>query len=223
MPEVMDWDAAYRNEVFGGPPPWNIGEPQPAIAELIRLGKLRSEVLDAGCGVGDTSFELAAQGYSVVGIDVTSTAINAAIKAAEERGLTNAMFVQGDITAALEGDDGRFATILDCTLFHSLPVEARDGYLRAVHRAAAPEAAMYMLVFTTEALPADSPCPIPNLVTQDELRDAVSKYWQIDEIRPAFVHVQLPDIPDLPPHSYEVDEKGRVKLPAFLLIAHKAG
>lgn len=223
MPEVMDWDAAYRNEVFGGPPPWNIGEPQPAIAELIRLGKLRSEMLDAGCGVGDTSIELAAQGYSVVGIDVTATAINAAIKAAEERGLTNATFVQGDITAALEGDDGRFATILDCTLFHSLPVEARDGYLRAVHRAAAPDAAMYMLVFTTEALPADSPCPIPNLVTQDELRDAVSKYWQIDEIRPAFVHVQLPDIPDLPPHHYEVDEKGRVKLPAFLLIAHKAG
>jgi 2-polyprenyl-3-methyl-5-hydroxy-6-metoxy-1,4-benzoquinol methylase len=62
MPEVMDWDAAYRNEVFGGPPPWNIGEPQPAIAELIRLGKLRSEMLDAGCGVGDTSIELAAQG-----------------------------------------------------------------------------------------------------------------------------------------------------------------
>ena len=178
-------------------------------------------MLDAGCGIGDASLELAAHGYTVVGIDVTATAIKAAIKAAEERGLTNVTFVQGDITS-LDGYDGRFATILDCTLFHSLPVEARDDYLRAVHRAAAPGAAMYMLVFTTDALPADSPFPVPNLVTQDELRHAVSKYWQIDEIRPAFAHVQLPPIPDLPPHPFEVDEKGRAKLPAFLLAAHKA-
>lgn len=218
----MDWDAAYRNEVFGGPPPWNVSEPQPEFAELIRQGKLRSEVLDAGCGVGDTALELAAHGYSVVGVDVAGTAINAAINAAEGRGLTNATFVQGDITSALEGDEGRFATILDCTLFHSLPVEARDGYLRAVHRAAAPGASMYMLVFTTDALPADSPCPIPNLVTQEEVRDAVSKYWQIDEIRPAYVHVKLPDIPNLPPNPSGFDEKGRAKLPALMITAHKA-
>jgi SAM-dependent methyltransferase len=223
MSEVMDWDAAYRNEVFGGPPPWNVDEPQPEVAELIRLGKLRSEVLDAGCGVGDTAIELAAQGYSVVGIDVASTAIDAAVQAAEERGLSNATFVQGDIVAALEDFEGRFATILDCTLFHSLPVETRDDYLRAAHRAAAAGAEMYMLVFTTDALPADSPCPIPNLVTRDELRDAVAKYWQIDEIRSAFVHVQLPDIPNLPPHPYGVDDKGRAMLPAFLLVAHKDG
>jgi hypothetical protein len=32
----MDWDSAYRQEggVFDGPPPWNIGEPQPEITEL---------------------------------------------------------------------------------------------------------------------------------------------------------------------------------------------
>ncbi len=222
MSEVMDWDAAYRDEVFAGPPPWNIDEPQPEIAELIRQGKFRSEVLDAGCGVGDASMELAAQGYTVVGVDVTPTAIAAAAEAAKERGLTETTFVQADITS-LAGYDGRFETILDCTLFHSLPVEARDAYLRSMYHVAAPGAAMYMLVFTTDALPADSPFPVPNLVTKDELRDAVSKYWQIDEIRPAFVHVKLPPIPDLPPLPYEVDEKGRAKLPAFLLTAHKAG
>ena len=222
MPEeVMDWDAAYRNDIFAGPPPWNIGEPQPEVAELIRLGKLRSEVLDAGCGIGDASLELAAQGYTVVGIDLTATAIKAATKAAEERGLTNVTFVQGDITA-LDGYDGRFATILDCTLFHSLPVETRDDYLRWAHNAAASGAALHMLVFTTDALSPDSPFPVPNLVTRDELRDAVSKYWQIDEIRPAFVHVQLPPLPPDLPVPFEFDEKGRAKLPALMLTAHKA-
>src|ERR1700722_8140949 len=33
--EVMDWDSAYRQEAgFDGPPPWNIGEPQPELAAL---------------------------------------------------------------------------------------------------------------------------------------------------------------------------------------------
>ena len=40
--DVMDWDSAYRQEAgFAGPPPWNIGEPQPELAAII--GKLRSE------------------------------------------------------------------------------------------------------------------------------------------------------------------------------------
>jgi ubiquinone/menaquinone biosynthesis C-methylase UbiE len=224
MPEVMDWDAAYRNEVFAGPPPWNIGEPQPEIAELIRQGKFDGEILEAGCGIGDAALELAAQGCTVVGIDLTPTAIAAAQRAATDRGLTTVTFVQADVTS-LSGYDGRFDAVLDCTLFHSLPVEHRDDYLRCVHQAAAPQARLYMLVFTTDALPADSPFPVPNLVTRDELAAAVSKYWQIEDIRPAFVHVQLPPLPDtvdMPPLPYELDEKGRAKLPAFLLTAYKA-
>ncbi len=52
--DVMDWDSAYRQEgAFEGPPPWNIGEPQPELAELIAAGKIRSDVLDAGCGYAD--------------------------------------------------------------------------------------------------------------------------------------------------------------------------
>jgi SAM-dependent methyltransferase len=221
--EVMDWDGAYREQgVFQGPPPWNIGEPQPELVELIRAGKIRSDVLDAGCGVAECSLALAAQGYTVVGIDLTPTAIAEATRAATERGLRTATFVQGDITS-FTGYDGRFNTIIDSTLFHSLPVEARDDYLRSVHRAAAPGASLFVLVFTTEAFPADTPFPIPNLVTEDELREAVSKYWEIDEIRPAFVHANLPQIPEMPRHDYEVDDKGRQKMPAFLLTAHKAG
>jgi SAM-dependent methyltransferase len=115
MSEILDWDSVYRERgVFEGPPPWSIGEPQPEIAELIRAGKFRGDVLDAGCGVAEASLELAAQGYTVVGIDGTPTAIAAATTAAAERGLTTATFVQADITS-FTGYDGRFSTILDST------------------------------------------------------------------------------------------------------------
>lgn len=47
--------------------PRNIGEPQPAIADLITAGQTTSPVLDAGCGVGQTAVELAGQDHQVMG------------------------------------------------------------------------------------------------------------------------------------------------------------
>jgi SAM-dependent methyltransferase len=211
--DVMDWDSAYRQQgAFEGPPPWNIGEPQPELAALIAAGKVRSDVLDAGCGYAELSLALATDGYTVVGIDLTPTAVAAANKAAQERNLATASFVQADITS-LTGYDGRFSTIIDSTLFHSLPIEGRDGYLR-----------YFVLVFAKGAFPAELET-VPNEVDEDELRDAVSKYWEIDEIRPAAIHANLPKMPEMPgmdlPHP--IDEKGRVKFPAYLLTAHKSG
>ncbi len=223
MTEDMDWDSVYREQgVFEGPPPWNIGEPQPEIAALIDAGRFRSDVLDAGCGVAEASLALAAQGHTVVGIDLTPTAVAAATKAAQDRGLSDrATFVQGDITS-FSGYDDRFATILDSTLFHSLPVEARDDYLRSIHRAAAPGASYFVLVFTADVFPTDTDLPLPKGVTEDELREAVSKYWDVDEIRPAYIHANMPDVPGIPLANFERDEKGRQKMPAFFLKAHKA-
>ena len=219
----MNWEGAYKQEgVFPGPPPWNIGEPQPELAALIRSGAVRSDVLDAGCGHAELSLALAAQGHTVVGIDVARTAIAAATKAAQERGLTTVTFVCDDITS-FTGFDDRFATIIDSTLFHSLPVEGRDGYLRSIHRAAAPGARYYALVFAKGAFPAELETK-PNEVDEDELRSAVSKYFEIDEIRPARIHSHKPESPDMPAGvmPFDLDEKGRVKMPAYLLTAHKA-
>jgi SAM-dependent methyltransferase len=223
--EGMDWDSAYREQgEFEGPPPWNIGEPQPELAALMAAGKFHSDVLDAGCGFAELSLALAAEGYTVVGIDLTPTAIAAATKAAEERGLSTASFVQADITA-FTGYDERFSTVVDSTLFHSLPVEGRDGYLSSIYRAAASGAGYYVLVFAKGAFPAEWETK-PNEVDEDELRAAVSKYWEIDEIRPACIHANIPPVAEseqgaFPQHDR--DQTGRMKLPAYLLTAHKPG
>jgi SAM-dependent methyltransferase len=221
--EVMDWDSVYREDAgFEGPPPWNIGEPQPELAELIAAGKVRSEVLDAGCGYAELSLALAAQDYTVVGIELTPTAVAAAKHAAQERNLPNATFFQDDIST-FTGFDGRFNTIIDSTLFHSIPVESRDGYQQSAFRSAAPGAVYYILVFAKGAFPAELETK-PNEVSEDELRAVVGKYWEIDEIRPAFIHANTPPLaPDsgivFPPHDR--DDKGRLKFPAFLVTAHK--
>lgn len=214
---MMNWEDAYRGEGgFDGPPPWNIGEPQPELAVFIPAA--RGEVLDAGCGHAELALALAAAGHDVVGVDLAPTAVAAASRAASDRGLTNATFVCADITA-FAGYDGRFGTIFDCTLFHSLPVEGREGYLRAIHRAAAPGAGYYVLVFARGAFPPDLDTK-PNEVSEHELRDAVSAYFEVEQIRPAWIHVNAPEGMPLPPDAPR-DDKGRPMLPAYLLVAQK--
>ncbi|MCV7444443.1 class I SAM-dependent methyltransferase [Mycobacterium paraense] len=218
MTELMDWDDAYMQDgIFGGLPPWGIGRPQPQIADFVRHGGFRGDVLDAGCGYGDTSLVLAALGYTVVGIDRSAVAIAQAAEEGRRRRLCNATFQSADITT-LSGYDSRFSTIVDSALFHALPVTRRDDYLDSIRRAAAPGASLYILTFTQDAFPEDPGYPIPNLVTRNELGEAVSRHWRVDDIRPAFIHAHAPRARS--GYKFDLDADGLEKLPAFLLTAH---
>src|SRR3954452_830881 len=223
QPQEM-FESAYRGEAEefeGQKPPWSIGEPQPEIAALIEAGKVHGDVLDAGCGEAATAIALAEQGFTTVGLDQSATAIELARAEAAKRGLTNATFDVADISA-FTGYDGRFGTIIDSTLFHSMPVELRDGYQQSIVRAAAPGAAYFVLVFDAAGMPADSPV---NAVTQDELRDVVSKYWEIDDIRPARIHAYVPEavaasLTGFGGSSVREEPNGRKSMSAWLLEAH---
>jgi 2-heptyl-1-hydroxyquinolin-4(1H)-one methyltransferase len=201
-------------------PPWSIGEPQPALAALIDAGKFHGDVLDVGCGEAAIDLHLAERGFTTVGLDLSPTAIELAKAEAAKRGLTNASFEVADISD-FGGHDGRFGTIVDSTLFHSIPVEAREGYQQSIVRAAAPGASYIVLVFDRAGMP-DGPA---NPVTEAELRDIVSKYWTIDEITPARIHAVFPaGFEEFFPVTDVRDEpKGRKSVPAFLLTAHLPG
>src|SRR6476660_2854784 len=186
------FENAYKGEAtelgLGTKPPWSIGEPQPEIAALIAQGKFHGDVLDVGCGEAAVDLYLAERGFTTVGLDLSPTAIDLARAEAAKRGLTNATFEVADISD-FGGYDGRFTTIVDSTLFHSMPVELREGYKRSIVAAAAPGASYFVLVFDKAGMP-DGPA---NPVTEDELREVVSKYWTIDEIRPARIHGVFPE------------------------------
>ncbi|HEY9302771.1 MAG TPA: class I SAM-dependent methyltransferase [Mycobacterium sp.] len=217
----FDFDPAYRGEAAqfgtGVRPPWSLGEPQPELAALIDQGKIKGDVLDAGCGEAALSLHLAALGHNTVGLDASPTAIELAKAEAAKRGLTNASFEVADISS-FTGYDGRFDTIVDSTLFHSMPVELRDGYQRSIVRAAAPGASYFVLVFDRAGMP-DGPA---NPVTEDELRQVVSKYWVIDDVRPARIHANFPEgaLADFPFVDLRDEGDGRTSVPAWLLSAH---
>ena len=218
------FESAYKGEAeemgAGVKPPWSSGEPQPELAVLIEQGKFHGDVLDAGCGEAAISLHLAERGFTTVGLDQSPTAIELAKAEAANRGLANASFDVADISN-FGGYDGRFGTIVDSTLFHSMPVELRDGYQQSIVRAAAPGASYFVLVFDKAGMP-DGPA---NPVTEDELRAVVSKYWTIDEVRPARIHGVFPEgFEDFfPVTDVRKEANGRHSVPAFLLTAHLPG
>ena len=219
-PQEFEFDSAYRGEAaelgLGARPPWSIDEPQPELAALIDEGKIHGDVLDVGCGEAAVSLRLAELGYTTVGLDLSPTAIDLARAAAAKRGLDNVTFEVADISS-FTGYDGRFSTIVDSTLFHSIPVESRDGYQRSIVRAAAPGASYFVLVFDRAGMP-NGPA---NPVTEDELRDVVSTYWTIDEIRPARIHANVPDgVTAMPDVELRDEPNGRKSIRAWLLTAH---
>ncbi|MBS1693961.1 MAG: class I SAM-dependent methyltransferase [Actinobacteria bacterium] len=219
------FESAYRGEApqFEGiRPPWSIGEPQPEIAALIEQGRIHGEVLDAGCGEAAVSLHLAERGFTTVGLDQSPTAIELARAEAARRGLRTASFAVADISA-FTGYDGRFGTIVDSTLFHSMPVEAREGYQESIVRAAAPGASYFVLVFDRAGMPEGGPV---NAVSEPELREIVSRYWVIDEIRPARIHANVPesftDFEGFAGMDLRDEAAGRKSIGAWLLSAHLA-
>src|SRR4051812_13294877 len=154
------WDASYRD----GSPPWDIGEPQPAIVRLASEGAFAGAVLDAGCGTGENALHVASLGLRVLGVDVAETAVSIAREKAERRRL-DADFV---VTDALRLDRlGRaFETVLDCGLFHAFDRDERRDYVAGLASVTSRGGHLYVLCFSDVEPDASGPHP----VGQEELR-----------------------------------------------------
>ncbi|GAB5905944.1 class I SAM-dependent methyltransferase [Mycobacteroides chelonae] len=220
---AVDWDELYRGEAVYAPgdPGWNIGEMQPEIAALHRQGRFESPILDSGCGVGLTSLKLAGHGYQVVGLDLSGSAIDKAQRAAAQLGL-DAIFNTADLTADT-GYHNYFNTVIDGLVFHCLPDELRESYVRSLARALRPGGKFFALVFATEAFPPDAEFG-PRPFTEQQLHSIVGRHLVIDEIRRARAWV---NVPSQLPEGFEyrgvtIGSDGRAQLPAWLVSAHRS-
>jgi SAM-dependent methyltransferase len=125
---------------------WDIGETQPVIRQLVALGAVRGDVLDAGCGTGWHSIEFARAGCTVTGVDVAPTAIDRARRNARKAGVA-VDFVLGDVTE-LDGYEGRFDTVVDAKCYDNLTgTQDRHRYASALHCATKPGARLFMFGF----------------------------------------------------------------------------
>lgn len=174
------WDASYQRDE---PAPWDTGQPQPAIARLAASGVLVGPVLDAGCGTGENALLIASLGLPVLGVDVAETALAAARQKAAARGIV-AEFALAD-AFTLDRLGRRFATVLDCGLFHTFDAEERPRYVASLASVTEPGGTVYILCFGDEG---DETGPHP--VSRDNLRAAfgAGDGWTVAAIEPERVH-----------------------------------
>jgi len=176
------WDASYHS----GPPPWDIGRPQPAIARLASEGGFAGAVLDAGCGTGEHALLVASLGFSVLGVDVAETALSIARKKAHDRGIS-VEFAAAD-AFHLERLGRKFQSVLDCGLFHTFNGDERPGYVASLASVTGHGATLYVLCFSDQG-PATGPHPI----SQEELKAAFnpSSGWHLAAIQPDRIHTRF--------------------------------
>ena len=180
----LPWDASYHD----GPAPWDVGQPQPAIVRLAADGGFAGAVMDAGCGTGENALHLASLGLPVVGVDVAETALAIARAKAADRGI-EVGFVLAD-AFQLERLGRRFATVLDCGLFHTFDGDERPAYVASLASVTERDGTLYVLCFSD-----DGPDPGPHPVSREELRTAFnsSTGWEVTAIEPDRIQTRYHD------------------------------
>ncbi|MGB2918692.1 MAG: class I SAM-dependent methyltransferase [Mycobacterium sp.] len=168
-PTLSRFDEFYKNQT----PPWVIGEPQPVIVDLAAAGAINGRVLDVGCGTGEHTILLARGGVDVLGVDGAPAAVEQARRNAEDQGV-GARFEVAD--ALRLGDAPGYDTIVDSALFHIFDDADRATYVRSLHAATRPGAAVFVLALS------DAGRGFGPEVSEATIRDAFGAGWEIEDL-----------------------------------------
>ena len=180
----VPWDASYSD----GRPPWDIGQPQPAIVRLAAEGGFAGSVLDAGCGTGENALHIASMGLPVLGVDVAETALTTARAKAADRGIS-VEFAPAD-AFQLKNLGRKFETVLDSGLFHTFDGDERPRYVASLAAVTEIGGSLYVLCFSDTG-PETGPHP----VSQQELKTAFNpdNGWKIAAIESARIQTNYHD------------------------------
>ena len=185
---------AFFDAVYHAPAPWDIGDAQPALVELLTAHPPASPVLDVGCGPGDLALWLARAGHTALGVDfVESAVIEARRRAAAlpEDAARRVTFETGD--ALRPASFGEFGTVVDSGFLHLFDPDERDRFVGELARALRPGGRYYLLAFAVTF-------PIENAPLQVDPAELQSRFspdrgWRIVECRSAEFHSRVGIVP----------------------------
>ena len=184
------WEDAYTNKDTQ----FDVATPDRWIATLEKSGKIRGKVLDAGCGPGRTTLYLAELGYDVLGVDISSNAIQRAKQKAAIRG-NKAKFLRGNLCDAA-GFDGHFDTVIDIGCFHSLPENERLNYAVALHNICSESGVIFLRAFSSSNLKntdwrRDLPVPA---IREEQIRDTFESCgWRMRTMNERHIKILVGD------------------------------
>ena len=179
---MISWEDAYKAR-----PPWDIGRPQPAFVELVRAGELNlGGVLDVGCGTGENALYLVEEGFSVVGVDLATRAIDEAKAKAIERKLKVDFRLSNAL--ALDFESRYFDNAIDSGLFHTFSDNERPIFAREIARVLTTNGRYFMLCFSDKE-PTD--WGGPRRITKAEIEATFSPLFKVNYIRDSFFATRI--------------------------------
>jgi cyclopropane fatty-acyl-phospholipid synthase-like methyltransferase len=183
-------DRATFENFYAGPAPWEIGKPREQFTAI--ADRLTSPILDAGCGTGEHALFFAVHGHRVVGIDFVEEAIRRAQVKAAERGLAVEFLVKDALTLGEWGE--RFASAIDCGLFHVFSDADRRRYVEGLGQVVDPGGRLFLMCFSDEEPGEEG----PRRVSRQELYDAFADGWEVEslqstrcEVNPEFTDIEF--------------------------------
>lgn len=172
------------DDLYAGPPPWDIGRPQPAFLELADSGVIRGRVLDVGCGTGEHVLMCADLGLDATGVDLAARALRAAEGKARDRGHAARFRLHDARRLADLGES--FDTVLDCGLFHIFDADDRAAYVDSL-RAVICTGGRYFLLCFSDRQPGE--WGRVHKLRRDEIEASFAAGWRIDSIEPSTIDI----------------------------------
>ena len=186
--ETRWWNEVYESEPA---PPWDTGQPQPALVDAISSYGLSGPVLDVGCGTGTHALWASEQGYTALGIDFSEEGIKLAQKKAAERDLDTDFRVADALQ--LPDDLGTFETVLDSGLFHAFETDQRESYARELAAVVSSGGHVFLVGFAEGATDDAGPNPL----TPDDFHAAFGDGWTVQEIQQGAFETRVRSEPGL--------------------------
>jgi 2-polyprenyl-3-methyl-5-hydroxy-6-metoxy-1,4-benzoquinol methylase len=170
-------EGAYRD----GSAPWDTRQPCSELQRRLLAGDLPTSgnALDLGCGSGVQSLLLAAHGLQVVGVDLSTTAIEEAQRRAFGHPAEGRVrFIAGDVTE-VRGIGEPFDVLVDRGCYHVARRDHLDAFLHALSRHSRSGSLLFLLAFSAAEQPE---FPVP-AVTEGELRSELGSLFEITDLR----------------------------------------
>src|SRR5262245_41676644 len=170
-------ESAYRD----GSAPWETGLPCSEIQRRLVAGDMPTSgaALDLGCGSGVQTLLLAAHGLQVVGVDLSTTAIEGAQRRASSHPAgRRARFIAGDV-AEVRGIGEPVDVLVDRGCYHLARGDHLDAFLHALRRHSR-SGSLLLVVACSAAEQPEFPVAV---VTEEELRSELGGLFEVTDLR----------------------------------------
>lgn len=185
MGRFGDDPLAFFGTVYSGTAPWEVGRPQPAMAQLLEDFPPRGIVLDLGSATGDLAIHLARSGHRVIGIEFVESAVVQAREKASGLPPQVAELLSFRVADATRPSalGVKFGAVVDSGFLHLLDPDETDRFVEDLGLALSSGGRYYLHEFAVE-FPIDN---VPRAIARGEIdaRFNAESGWRVLDVRDA--------------------------------------